>query len=64
MGQFHFWMSTPQVIERPACPKCGNRMMLARIEPDKPGHDKRTFECFDCNHSESVVVKYKYEGVA
>ena len=34
-------------------------MMLARIEPDKPSHDKRTFECFGCDHAESVVVKYK-----
>jgi hypothetical protein len=34
-------------------------MMLARIEPDKPGHDKRTFECFECDHTASVVVKYK-----
>jgi hypothetical protein len=33
--------------------------MLARIEPDKPSHDKRTFECFDCDHVESMVVKYK-----
>jgi len=59
MGQFHFGTSPSQVIERPACPRCGNRMMLARIEPDKPSHDKRTFECFDCDHAESVVVKYK-----
>jgi hypothetical protein len=32
-------------------------MMLARIEPYKPNHDKRTFECFDCDHVESMVVK-------
>jgi hypothetical protein len=44
---------------RAACQECGNRMMLARIEPDKPKHDKRTFECFECGHSESVVVKYQ-----
>lgn len=23
-------------------------MMLARIEPDEPGHEKRTFECPSC----------------
>ena len=34
-------------------------MMLARIEPDKPGHDKRTFECPECQHIEIVLVKYK-----
>jgi transcription elongation factor Elf1 len=33
-------------------------MMLARIEPATPGHDKRTFECPNCNHSESEVVKF------
>jgi hypothetical protein len=46
-------------IERPACSKCGTQMMLARIEPDKPDHDKRTFECPSCNHIEFEVVKYK-----
>jgi hypothetical protein len=34
-------------------------MLLARIEPDKPDHDKRTFVCSICDHSESFVVKYK-----
>jgi transcription elongation factor Elf1 len=34
-------------------------MMLSRIEPDMPDHDKRTFECSMCNHEESFVVKYK-----
>jgi hypothetical protein len=45
-------------IVRPPCGKCGNRMMLARIEPDAPGYDRRTFECPICDHSEAVVVKY------
>ncbi len=30
-----------------------------RIEPDKPKHDKRTFECPQCNHVLSEVVKYR-----
>jgi hypothetical protein len=46
-------------IVRPPCSKCGLRMLLARIEPDKPDHDKRTFVCSICDHSESFVVKYK-----
>jgi ssDNA-binding Zn-finger/Zn-ribbon topoisomerase 1 len=46
-------------IIRPPCPKCGDRMLLARIEPDKPDHDKRTFECPKCQHEESIVVKYR-----
>jgi hypothetical protein len=32
-------------IERPRCPKCQGRMMLARIEPSPDGSDLRTFEC-------------------
>jgi hypothetical protein len=36
MGQFRFATLSSEIIERPACPKCGKRMMLARIEPDKP----------------------------
>jgi hypothetical protein len=32
-------------------------MYLARIEPDEPGFDFRTFECPKCKHSESVVVR-------
>ena len=44
-------------IVRPSCSKCGTRMLLARIEPDKPDHDKRTFVCSICDHSESFVVK-------
>ena len=34
-------------------------MWLARIEPDKPDHDLRTFECPDCEHTETKVVKFK-----
>jgi hypothetical protein len=32
-------------------------MYLARIEPDHPGFDLRTFECPSCKHPESVLVK-------
>jgi len=27
---------------RPDCPQCAAQMYLARIEPEKPGHDLRT----------------------
>jgi hypothetical protein len=46
-------------IERPPCSECGTTMLLARIEPDKPDHDRRTFQCAKCGHSMSEVVKYK-----
>jgi hypothetical protein len=46
-------------IVRPPCSVCGTKMLLARIEPDKPDHDKRTFECAKCGNTESFVVKYR-----
>jgi hypothetical protein len=38
---------------------CAAQMYLARIEPEKPGHDLRTFECPRCQHIETAVVKFK-----
>jgi hypothetical protein len=32
-------------------------MMLARIEPDGPGRERRSFECPKCEHSETVTAK-------
>jgi transposase-like protein len=46
-------------IPGPNCPKCGLPMWLARIEPDKPDYDRRTFECPECDHSLTEVVKYR-----
>jgi transcription elongation factor Elf1 len=34
-------------------------MWLSQIEPDKPGHDRRTFECPRCQHEVSEVVKFR-----
>jgi hypothetical protein len=34
-------------------------MWLARIEPDKPDHDRRIFECPSCEKVVSEVVKYR-----
>jgi hypothetical protein len=45
----------------PTCPSCGESMMLSRIDPESSDHDRRTFECFPCNRSESVVVRYRAE---
>jgi len=46
-------------IHHPDCPQWGTRMWLARIEPDEPNHDKRTFECPQCDRAITRVVKYK-----
>jgi len=46
-------------IIRPHCIQCGAKMLLARIEPEKPGYERRTFECAKCQHSISHVAKIK-----
>jgi len=33
-------------------------MLLVRIEPAKPDHDRRWFECASCRHTESMVAKF------
>lgn len=47
------------VLDLPNCKKCGTPMFLVRIEPDDPGHDKRTFECPRCDDIVSEIVKYR-----
>jgi hypothetical protein len=44
-------------IERPRCPKCNGRMMLARIEPGPSHTDLRTFECLKCAHVHKTTVE-------
>jgi hypothetical protein len=46
-------------IAHPECPACRVQMWLARIEPDKPGHDLRTFECPRCQNEMTEVVRYR-----
>ena len=58
MAQSQFTLSFPQIGGRPNCPKCGVQMWLGHIEPDKPDHDRRAFECPRCQHELTVVVKY------
>lgn len=59
MTQIKFTPTGPPNAENPDCPKCGKKMSLARIEPEEPAHDRRAFECPQCNRSESVVVKFR-----
>jgi len=45
-------------IERPRCPKCQGRMMLARIAPGPVAHsDLRIFECPKCDYVEKKLVE-------
>jgi len=57
--QISDYLSPKQTIPHPKCPDCGGEMWLARIEPDQPDHDTRTFECQRCLKSITTVVKYK-----
>ena len=44
-------------FDRPRCPRCQGRMMLARIEPGPSiDADLRTFECPKCEHVHQMVV--------
>jgi hypothetical protein len=44
-------------IERPRCPKCQGRMMLARIKPGPNSSDVRTFECPKCEQVQKMLVE-------
>jgi transcription elongation factor Elf1 len=50
---------SPTAIDYPDCRKCGTRTRVVSIEQGKPGYDKRTFICSECNHAEIVFVKYE-----
>ena len=41
------------------CEHCGSIMLLTKIEPDKPGYDRRTFDCIECNYTIVEIVKYR-----
>jgi hypothetical protein len=43
-------------IERPRCPRCQIRMLLARIEPQGRGCESRTFECPKCELVETRMA--------
>jgi tRNA(Ile2) C34 agmatinyltransferase TiaS len=50
----------PEVLACPACPKCGVRMMsLVGIFPEKPGYDRRIYECPRCQYEVTEVIEFK-----
>jgi len=55
----HFTAIAPAIVVRPLCSKCGARMWLTRIEPDKPGCNRRLFECSRCEHGMAEVVEFE-----
>ena len=50
---------SPVVIASPSCPKCGTRMVLLLIFPDRPGYDRRTYECPRCEHEVTEIMEFK-----
>jgi hypothetical protein len=57
--QISDYIPARQMIPHPNCPDCGAPMLLARIEPDEPGHDIRMFECRACLKEVMKIVKCK-----
>jgi hypothetical protein len=35
-------------VSAPSCSQCATRMLLVRISPDRPGYERRTYECPWC----------------
>jgi hypothetical protein len=58
MPQSQFIPSPLRVIERRRCQNCGAEMTMTRIEPIGLGTDQRTFECYQCDHEEKLLVKF------
>jgi hypothetical protein len=50
--------SSARTLSWPVCPNCTTPMLIARIDPNGPGTDRRTFECTNCDHSEIEIVNY------
>ncbi len=38
-----------ELVDRPACLKCGTPMQLLLIEEEYPGYSRRTFGCQPCD---------------
>ena len=52
----------PLLLACPRCPKCGTRMLLVRIYPDRPGSEQRTYECAHCDYELGEVVRLRRAG--
>jgi DNA-directed RNA polymerase subunit RPC12/RpoP len=50
---------SPSVIACPSCPKCGTRMLLICVFPDRPGYDQRTYQCPRCEHEVTEIIKFR-----
>src|SRR5262249_9649545 len=51
---------TPTPLAQRPCPNCGVPMLLTLIElTEQVDDDQRTFECWTCSYSETVVVAFR-----
>jgi hypothetical protein len=48
MLQYRLFRPSWFSLSRTACPACGDGMLVTSIEPDRPGYDRRIFECAPC----------------
>jgi hypothetical protein len=48
-----------RAVSGPACESCKTATWLVSIEPDKPAHDRRTFECPRCQHLMIEIIQYE-----
>src|SRR5262249_26723274 len=60
----HEILPQQRILGRPFCELCKSQMWLACIEPDEPGHDRRTFECPGCPNVTVRIVKYRATGTS
>ncbi len=61
MHQTHISSYLDEIVH-PTCVKCGAPMWLARIEPDGPVSQKRTFECQVCLNEVVEIVRHSGAG--
>jgi heterodisulfide reductase subunit A-like polyferredoxin len=57
MARPHSQTAMTDVILVLACSNCAAEMKLNRIEPEKPGHEIRTYECASCGHLLAVAAE-------
>jgi transposase-like protein len=47
----------PNLLMQPTCPSCSSAMVLRQINPDKPGFERRIFNCPVCREQDTGVFE-------
>ena len=50
-----FWLKH---FDPPVCPRCAQKMLFVRAQPEEPWFKLRTFRCRTCPHTKTDLVKY------